>query len=104
MKIPQLTHSQYEVLTSMGKSNATFIAVPESNEGDDPEFRAKLLNRMNEIEDLVTLEILKDVSNEEKFAKIIQEAKSQGRSFRVFILTEIGFMMFAVTTDEGKSN
>lgn len=91
--IYQLTDFQANNLTIAANSPAITFAVIEPTEDDAPETQEKLRRWLQETDDLVKLDLVEDVS--EQFAEQIGKLQGRdGRQYHVFMVTEVGFLMF----------
>jgi hypothetical protein len=93
-EIYQLSEFQNKSLSIAANGKSICFAILESSDSDPQDTKEKLDKDFHEIEDLVRLELVKDVS--EKFTEQIQLSRiNNGRGYKVVALTEVGLRMFA---------
>ena len=83
----------YDALMICASHDYTTFAVPEPGEEDPPARRKDELKDLEEIRALITLGLLRDVSN--NYLKEIEKYKNEyGTTYRVIELTKEGIAMF----------
>lgn len=91
--IPELSDSQFKLLCTTAASTMPAFLQTFPSKGDEKQRQKVLKKAVEEVKQLVKYGLVEDAS--EAFQEIIDEqlAKS-GRKFKVFGLTEIGYLMF----------
>lgn len=88
-----LTDFQLRNLMEAANGKVNSFAVVEPSPKDDHDIRAKLEQYMKEIDDLMKLGLVEDIS--EGFQEAIQQKREQeGRGFLIYTVTQTGFLMF----------
>lgn len=91
--IYELSEDLYDTLIVAANGDSPTFALLEPREDEEPERRKRLNREMAEIEDLIQMDLLKDVSD--NWAPQIAVCKIQyGFSYRVVTMTEMAMMMF----------
>lgn len=91
--IPQLTEFQYKSLDLTANRTVTSFAVLEAPETDTVERKEKAAKNMGDIDGLIRLGLVTDVS--EFYAESIEDARAvHGSGYRVFTLTDHAVKMF----------
>lgn len=91
--IYQLTEFQYDNLKKVANGNTPLVILVEAIPSDDDKTRERLNKQIEDIRDLVTLGMFKDMTG--SFAeKIASQKLEAGRGFLVFLITDIGYDMF----------
>jgi hypothetical protein len=92
-QIYEVSKTVAEALTACADSEGYTFAVLEPREDETPERKQQLHAEASEIDDLVQLDILKDVSY--RFAEQINNCRREhGFGYTVVAMTDIGVAMF----------
>jgi len=91
----QLSEKQYERLTKAANEGHVAWSIPYPSLEDDKEHQEKLITLNREIDQLVALDLLRDVSKHHKFIKTVDQAlRTERRYVRFFIMTDNAEIMF----------
>lgn len=92
-KVFQLSEKQFESMQKGANIGGVAWSIPLPREADDAEHYASLVKLNKEVEELIALELIQDVSD--KFGEQVSSAlKFNKRHVRLFILTEMAEQMF----------
>lgn len=89
----QLTEFQHKTLMAVANGSNPVAFVVEAIPEDDAETVARLNKQVEEMNDLVQLGFLKDVSGKMAEAVLATKLKA-GRGYKPYLITDIGFDMF----------
>lgn len=81
-----------ETLYDCANTERCVVAIPLPNHTDDPDLRSRLVLSLHELDDLVSLGLMEDISG--KLLRHIEwAARASGRKQRLFLITTLGFDM-----------